>query len=214
MHQRLLDCIVKCIHGLGADHDQSGDLVAGAFADDENRGTGEASGIRIFRILINFSQVPVALPVDRDSWTGPLRIFITCPDRLHSVWPVPPCGFRASAAVLFELALPQIERVDYRCRVEFIVVGPNSFGQQPCHQKECVSSKLMCYPLNQGKTLRVNGPGPRGAPEGRYSRIIIFWFICEQRKAIIGQTAVANGMHLHRGQGMATRDTVVYLMTA
>ena len=34
-----------------------------------------------------------------------------------------------------------------------LTVGPNSFGQQACHQKECVSSKLMCYPLNQGKIL-------------------------------------------------------------
>ena len=40
----------------------------------------------------------------------------------------------------------------YRWSNEFDpTVGPNSFGQQSCHQKECVSSKLMCYPLNQGK---------------------------------------------------------------
>ena len=56
LRQRLADCIVKCIHGLGANHDLSGDGVAGAFTDDEARGAGEAHGLRVFRILANSRQ--------------------------------------------------------------------------------------------------------------------------------------------------------------
>jgi hypothetical protein len=39
-------------------------------------------------------------------------------------------------------------------------------------------------------------------------------FICEHHKDIISQTAVAQGSHLYRGQGLVARDTVVSCMTA
>ena len=34
-----------------------------------------------------------------------------------------------------------------------LLQGHNSFDQELCHQKQCVASEMMCYPLNHGKIL-------------------------------------------------------------
>jgi len=61
--QRLADHRFKGTQGLGADQHLSGNRVAGGFADDETRRTGQARGIAIFCILVNFSQVSVVRQV-------------------------------------------------------------------------------------------------------------------------------------------------------